>query len=111
MKKLLLLLFFTFPTFLLWAQTQDKVKLEQERQAIQKEIKEIQGVYNTVKGKTKETLGQLNLLQKKLALQDQYIGNINKEIKYINNDIYSSTLELNNLKHQLDTLKMEYPEV
>ncbi|MEO6070060.1 MAG: peptidoglycan DD-metalloendopeptidase family protein [Chitinophagaceae bacterium] len=108
MKKLLLLLFFTFPTFLLWAQTQDKVKLEQERQAIQKEIKEIQGVYNTVKGKTKETLGQLNLLQKKLALQDQYIGNINKEIKYINNDIYSSTLELNNLKHQLDTLKMEY---
>jgi len=109
MKKFLLLSFLLFSATLLWAQaTQDKAKLEQERQAIQKEIKDIQSVYNTVKGKTKETLGQLNLLQKKLALQDKYIGNINKEISFINNDIYSSTVELNKLQRQLDTLKMEY---
>ena len=33
-----------------WAQTPDKAKLENERKAIQKEISEIQGVYNQVKG-------------------------------------------------------------
>ena len=87
---------------------QDKAKMERERQAIQQEIKEIQSVYSKVKGQKKETLGQLNLLQKKLALQDKYISNINKEINIVSNEIYSSTLEINRLQRQLDTLKSQY---
>jgi septal ring factor EnvC (AmiA/AmiB activator) len=43
-----------------------------------------------------------------MALQDKYIGNINKEIKLINNDIYTSAVAMNNLKRQLDTLKEQY---
>jgi septal ring factor EnvC (AmiA/AmiB activator) len=82
--------------------------MEQERKAIQTEIKEIQSVYNKVKGEKKETLGQLNLLQQKMALQDKYIGNISKEIRLLSNDIYVSSLELNGLRRQLDTLKSQY---
>jgi septal ring factor EnvC (AmiA/AmiB activator) len=90
------------------ASAQDRSKMEQERKAIQSEIKEIQSIYNKVKGEKKETLGQLNLLQQKMALQDKYIGNINKEIKLINNDIYTSSVAMNALKRQLDTLKGQY---
>lgn len=90
------------------AQAPDRSNLENERKAIQTEIKEIQSVYNKVKGQKRETLGQLNLLQQKMALQDKYIGNISSEIKIINNDIYTKSVELNYTRRQLDTLKAQY---
>jgi murein hydrolase activator len=43
-----------------------------------------------------------------MALQNKYISNINNEIKHLNDDIYLSTLELNKLQRQLDTLKTQY---
>src|SRR5688500_7912501 len=108
MKRLLTALFFVCFFISGFSQSQDKTKMERERQAIQKELKEIQSIYNQVKGQKKETLGQLNLLQKKMNLQGQYINNINKEIKILNDDIYLSTLEVNRLQRQLDTLRKQY---
>src|SRR5215218_8516956 len=106
MKYLLTATLFLF--FYTAVSAQDRSKLESERKAIQGEIKEIQSVYNKVKGQKKETLGQLNLLQQKMNLQDKYIGNISKEIKIINNNLYTKSLELNYTKRQLDTLKAQY---
>ncbi len=109
MKKNLVAILLVLSSIAGFAQTaEDKAKMERERQAIQQEIKEIQSVYNKVKGQKKESLGQLNLLQKKLALQDKYISNINKEIKIVSDEIYLSTLEVNRLQRQLDTLKTQY---
>src|SRR5919206_4377109 len=109
MKKVLLALIYSLSFFILYAQpAQDKARMEKERQAIQKELKEIQSVYNEVKGQKQETIGQLSLLQKKISLQGQYIGNINKEIRILGDDIYLSTLEINKLQRQLDTLKSQY---
>ncbi len=87
---------------------QDKGQLEKERQQIKKELEEIQGAYNKVKGQTKQTLGQLTVLNKKIDLQEQYIGSINKELRTIDDDIYLSELEIYRLNKQLDTLKGEY---
>jgi septal ring factor EnvC (AmiA/AmiB activator) len=61
-----------------------------------------------VKGQTKQTLGQLNMLNRKINLQEQYISNINKEIQSIDDDIYLSNLEIYRLQKQLDTLKTQY---
>lgn len=106
MKKI----FFLFVGFMMayGSFAQDKVQMERERQAIQQEIKRLQADYGKVKGQKKETLAQLTLLQKKLALQNEYINNINKELRLISDDIYLSTLELNRLQKQLDTLKAQY---
>ncbi len=109
MKKTGITFFTFFFALIVFAQSDaDKARMENERKALQKELKQIQGVYNQVKGKKKETIGQLNLLQKKMSLQGRYIGNINKEINLITNDIYTSSLEINKLKKQLDTLKSQY---
>jgi murein hydrolase activator len=109
MKKTVIALLLFITSLTGFAQsTEDKAKMERERQAIQQEIKEIQSVYSKVKGQKKESIGQLNLLQRKLALQDKYINNINKEIKIVSNEIYLSTLEVNRLQRQLDTLKSQY---
>lgn len=88
--------------------TNDKEELEREKKAIQNELKEIQGVYDKVKGQTKQSLAQLNMLKRKIALQERYINSINKELKFIDDDIYKSNLEIYRLQKQLDTLKAEY---
>ena len=87
---------------------QDRNQLEKERQAIQQEIRDIQNMYNKVKGQTKQSLSQLNVLNRKIALQEQYLSNINKEIRAIDDDIYLSNLEIYRLQKQLDTLKEQY---
>lgn len=109
MKKLCVLLVMVLAGMAAFGQVvADRARMERERAAIQKEISEIQSQYNQVKGQRKETLGQLSLLQKKLALQNQYINNINKEIRVVSDEIYLSTLEINKLQKQLDTLRIQY---
>ncbi|HUR65819.1 MAG TPA: peptidoglycan DD-metalloendopeptidase family protein [Chitinophagaceae bacterium] len=110
MRKKVLLPFIIFCSLSLLskAQPQDRSELEKERQAIQQELKEIQGMYNKVKGQTKQTLGQLNVLNRKISLQEQYINNISKEIRSIDDDIYLSNIEIYRLQKQLDTLKTQY---
>jgi murein hydrolase activator len=86
----------------------DKSELEKEREELQRELKEIQSIYNKVKGQSKQTLGQLSMLNKKINLQERYIGSISKELKMIDDDLYRSNLEIYRLQKQLDTLKSEY---
>ena len=88
--------------------SQDRARMEKERQDIQKELQEIQSAYNKVKGQKKATIGQLTVLQRKMDIQDRYIGNINHEIHNITDDIYLSNLEIYHLQGQLDTLKSQY---
>lgn len=109
MKRLLAILICVLSIQLVLAQpAQDKAKLEKERQDIQNEIAEIQANYNKVRGLKKESLAKLGILQRKLELQDKLIGNINKEIRTINDDIYLSSKEINHKQSELDTLKSQY---
>ncbi|MGZ8538083.1 MAG: murein hydrolase activator EnvC family protein [Flavisolibacter sp.] len=109
MKKLLTIFICFLSVNLAFTQTtSDKAQLERERQEIQKEIAEIQANYNKVRGLKKESLAKLSILQRKLQLQDKLIGNINKEIRTINDDIYLSSKEINHKQAELDTLKAQY---
>lgn len=97
-------------THILQAQStgQDKSELEKERQQLQKEIQEMQNLYDKLKGQTKQSVSQLNALNHKIELQKKYINNINRELRFIDDDIYLSNLEIYRLQKQLDTLKSEY---
>lgn len=111
MKKTFLLPFVLIGfTVVLTAQPpqDNKAQLEKERQEIQRELQEIQGLYNKVKGQTKQSLSQLNMLNRKISLQEQYISTINRELRNITDDIYLSELEIYRLSKQLDTLKTQY---
>lgn len=107
MKKLLFLFACLVAVQFSFAQS-EKEKMQRERLQLQQELKEIQANYNKVKGQQKATLGQLNILQNKMQVQNRYISNINSEIKLLNDDIYVSNVELTRLQRQLDTLKSEY---
>ena len=87
-KHIFLILAVIFSTAIVgYAQPQnDKSKLEQERKNLQAELKEVQAQYDKVKSQTKQSLGQLSILKRKIDLQEQYLSNINKEIKNIDDD-------------------------
>jgi murein hydrolase activator len=108
-KPLLVGLILMGTLFSLQAQTgSDKGQLEKERQDIQNELRQMQDMYNNVKGKTRLSVRQLNILRNKINLQERYINSINKELKMIDDDIYLSNLEIFRLQKQLDTLKAQY---
>lgn len=110
MRNLLLLLpvLFIFSARLHAQVTEEKAKLEEERKEIQKEIREIQGQFEKVKGQKKQIVGQYNLIYRKIKLQNRYIANISKELRFIDDDIYLSNIEIYRLNRQLDTLKAQY---
>ena len=60
------------------------------------------------KKNTKAGLLQLSMVQKKLRLREQAIGNINQQIGYIEGTIGKSKNEIGRLKVELDTLKQQY---
>jgi len=108
MKRLFFLFVFVFiGAGFIYAQD-DKAQMEKERQEIQQELADLQKNYNQIKGQRSATLGQLSVLKRKIQVQERYLNNINREIRYLNDDIYSSTLEIIKMRKQLDTLKAQY---
>ena len=86
----------------------DKAEMERERQEIRQELADLQKAYNQIKGQRHVTLGQLSVLKRKIEVQERYLNNINREIRFLNDDIYRSTVEINRMQKQLDTLKAQY---
>ncbi|MEJ7589568.1 MAG: hypothetical protein WKI04_18610, partial [Ferruginibacter sp.] len=92
----------------LFAQTAGQQDLERERQQLKREIEQTQELLNKNKRTTKESLGQLSLLNRKLNLQGNVIDNISKDINLLDNNIFRSQRDVNRLQVLLDTLKQEY---
>lgn len=107
-RKIILLPLLAFFSVILFAQQDDKATLEKERQEIQKEIKATQAELDNVKNKKKQIVGQYNLIDRKIKLQNKYISNISRELRFIDDDIYRSNLEVYRLSKLLDTLKAQY---
>lgn len=98
-----------FLIFLLTSNAQNnKDDLQKQRQQLKKEIEETERALNETKKTTKENVGQLSLINRKLDLQGNVIENISGQLKFIEGDIYKSQREVNKLAKILDTLKNEY---
>jgi septal ring factor EnvC (AmiA/AmiB activator) len=109
MKRLLLFFIcLLFGTVVMAQPAADRARMEAERKAIQKELRELQDQYSRVNRDKKATLGQLAAIQNRMEVQQRLLGNIGKELHILSDDIYLSTLELNRLQRQLDSLKQQY---
>lgn len=108
MQKIILTVAAIFIFFTATTAQVNKDELQKQRQQLRKEIEETERVLNQTKKTTKENLGQLSLINKRLDLQGNVIQNITGQLKFIENDIYKSQREVNKLARTLDTLKREY---
>src|SRR5581483_2348861 len=82
--------------------------LKKKQAEIQREIDELRNTLKDTKKNTKASLLQLSMMQKKLRLREQAIGNINQQINIIEGTIGKSKNEIDRLKFELDTLKAQY---
>jgi septal ring factor EnvC (AmiA/AmiB activator) len=104
----MILFCFVLSTALGQTANQTRSELERQREEIQKEIEEVRQSLDQTKKNRKESLGQLALLQRKLRLRESAINNINRQIDFIQDDIGKSRSEIEKLKRDLDTLKVQY---
>ena len=75
--------------FSLFSQAQTREELEKQRQQLRKEIEETEQQLNSNKAKTKESFVQWKMITNKVALQDRVIDNISKDLRILDNNIYS----------------------
>jgi len=87
---------------------QSRTELEKERQETLRELEEVNNTYNTVKKNKKESLGQLNLIQRKIRLRNQEIENINAQVRAVDDSMFLINREIYRLRGDLDTLKANY---
>jgi septal ring factor EnvC (AmiA/AmiB activator) len=83
-------------------------ELKRKQAEIQREIDDLRVTLRDTKKNTKAGLLQLSMVQKKLRLREQAIGNINQQISVIEGTIGKSKNEIERLKVELDTLKQQY---
>ncbi len=109
MLKKWLFVFFCLINIAAFAQngdTKEEIKAKQEQ--LQKEIDDLNATLNQIRSNKKQSLGQLALVQRKIAARMQLINTINKDMHRLDDNIYLDQLQINHLKLQLDTLKQNY---
>lgn len=105
------LLIFGLLLFALQAQAQEtKEEIQKKQQQLQREIDDLNSTLSKIKSSKKQSIGQLALVQKKIRTRQQLIGNINKQVRLLSDQIYFNTLEVNRMKKELDSLKRNYSQ-
>ena len=95
-----------FITINSFAQTREE--LEKQRLQLKREIDETQKLLNSNKEVTKQNLTTLSLFTNKVNLQGRVLENIGKDLRILDNNIYSIQRDVNRYDRLLDTLKQEY---
>lgn len=102
----LLLVFFFLVAHSVSAQTANE--LRRKKEAIQREIEQLQKNLSKASSGKKLTLRQINGLNAQIRLRQEKIGAVNSEIKNLDNQISTNTNTVNTLKGQLSDLKTDY---
>ena len=106
LHNLVFILFFS--VFAYSASAQSENQLRRKKEAIQREIEQLQkNLSKTANGK-KLTLQQINAINTQIRLRQDKIGTINSEIKNLDNQISQNTNTVHTLQGQLGDLKKEY---
>ena len=82
--------------------------LQKETQAIRKEIDELNLLLEQTKKNKKNSLGQLAVIHSKIAKREALIKGIAKQVKILDDAIYTNQLDVQKLNKDLDTLKSKY---
>ncbi len=89
-------------------QQPSKEELQKQQKQLQKEIDDLNNSLVSNRQNQKQYLRQLAIVQRKVALREQLISSINKDLRRIDDEMYSKEIEINHLKKELDTLKQNY---
>lgn len=89
-----------------YGQTRDE--LEQNQQALQREIRMTNELLTETQRSAEVNLNQLVMLNSQISRREQLLGNIQLEIRLINNRINTLTKNIEELEKELEALKEAY---
>jgi septal ring factor EnvC (AmiA/AmiB activator) len=90
------------------SKSQTREELEKERLELKKEIEQTEKLLNANKAQTQVSLRDYVAINRKVNLQDRVIDNISKDLRVLNNNMYSIQKDIHRYDKLLDTLKQEY---
>ncbi|GAB3536654.1 peptidoglycan DD-metalloendopeptidase family protein [Pontibacter brevis] len=85
-----------------------KAQLEKEKKENLNRIKEANRILQQTKKQKEASIGQLNAIQEKIAVQKGVISNISRELTYIESDVKETEGIVGALQNDLEQLKAEY---
>jgi septal ring factor EnvC (AmiA/AmiB activator) len=107
MLKYFFCLIFCFTALFSFAQ-KTREELEKERNDLKREMDEMEKLLKANKNETKASYVDWQMISKKVNLQDRVIENLNKDLRVLDNNMYTIQKDINRYDRVLDTLKEEY---
>ena len=82
--------------------------LQKQEQTLRKELEELNQLLEKTKKNKKNSLGQLEAIRSKISKRKSLINGIAKQVKILDDAIYTNQLDVQRLNKDLDTLKTRY---
>lgn len=111
MNKFLLSLFVLFFSFSAMAQIDEKEKLEQRKEQLQKELSEAKTKLQNEKKKEKSVLKEIAGQDAQIRISEKIISTIAKQARILDDNIYLTQLEINKLNKDLKIMKEDYAKM
>ncbi len=111
MNKFLLSLFVLFFTFSVAAQIDEKEKLEQRKEQLQRELSEAKTKLQNEKKKEKSVLKEIAGQEVQIQISEKIISTIAKQARILDDNIYLTQLEINKLNRDLKIMKEDYAKM
>ena len=111
MNKFLLALFVLFFSFSATAQIDEKEKLEQRKEQLQRELSEAKTKLQNEKKKEKSVLKEIAGQDAQIKISEKIISTIAKQARILDDNIYLTQLEINKLNKDLKIMKEDYAKM
>jgi septal ring factor EnvC (AmiA/AmiB activator) len=111
MNKFLLTLFVLFFTFSVSAQIDEKERLEQRKEQLQRELSEAKTKLQNEKKKEKSVLKEIAGQEAQIKISEKIISTIAKQARILDDNIYLTQLEINKLNRDLKIMKEDYAKM
>lgn len=87
---------------------QNRQNLEQDKQAIERDIQLTNQLLNQTKNASELSLNQLRILNQQIANREKLLRTLNNELTLINRQIQQANRDVDNLSKELEALKASY---
>ncbi len=83
-------------------------ELQKKEQDLQKELADLNRLYNETLNNKKTSLKQLSLIKSKINKRQELVNSINRQVRQLDETIYLNERDIYRLRKELDTLKVKY---
>jgi septal ring factor EnvC (AmiA/AmiB activator) len=111
MNKFLLTLFVVFFTLSVSAQIDEKERLEQRKEQLQRELSEAKTKLQQEKKKEKSVLKEIASQNAQIQISEKIISTVAKQARILDDNIYLTQLEINKLNRDLKIMKEDYAKM